>query len=517
MPQLLANWVNNSPCPSSIEESQSDTASPHFLPVTNPACGSVIAHVPLSSTTDVNMAVASAQTAYESWSARTIKDRVQILIRFHQLVIKHSQKLADLIVMEHGKTFGEAMGEIAKGNETVEYAMSMPQISQGKTLEVSRGVHCSDLRKSLGVVVSIVPFNFPFMVPMWTLPIAVASGNTMVIKPSEKVPLTMCFVMELLKEAGLPDGVVNLVHGTAKVVNQLVDHPNVKAVTFVGTSTVAELIYKRGGLLNKRVIALGGAKNHLVAYSDRNLEMASNDIVASFTGCAGQRCMAASVLLTIGPQPDLLELLVAKSAAFKPGQAKGEVKVMGPVIDAASKSKILSYIKRSEESGARILLDGRTGHWESASAASTTADVGGTNGEISLQDGYWIGPTIILHTSKEDAALHDEIFGPVLSILQVASKEDAIAIENACEYGNAASIYTCDGGVAEWFSKRFSAGMIGVNIGVPVPREPFSFGGIGKSRFGWGDITGDSAVEFFSERRKVTTKWTLPTEQSWLS
>ncbi|KAH6564294.1 hypothetical protein BASA60_010376 [Batrachochytrium salamandrivorans] len=482
MPQLLANWVNNSPCPSSIEESQSDTASPHFLPVTNPACGSVIAHVPLSSTTDVNMAVASAQTAYESWSARTIKDRVQILIRFHQLVIKHSQKLADLIVMEHGKTFGEAMGEIAKGNETVEYAMSMPQISQGKTLEVSRGVHCSDLRKSLGVVVSIVPFNFPFMVPMWTLPIAVASGNTMVIKPSEKVPLTMCFVMELLKEAGLPDGVVNLVHGTAKVVNQLVDHPNVKAVTFVGTSTVAELIYKRGGLLNKRVIALGGAKNHLVAYSDRNLEMASNDIVASFTGCAGQRCMAASVLLTIGPQPDLLELLVAKSAAFKPGQAKGEVKVMGPVIDAASKSKILSYIKRSEESGARILLDGRTGHWESASAASTTADVGGYQ-----------------------------------CILQVASKEDAIAIENACEYGNAASIYTCDGGVAEWFSKRFSAGMIGVNIGVPVPREPFSFGGIGKSRFGWGDITGDSAVEFFSERRKVTTKWTLPTEQSWLS
>ncbi|KAH9270503.1 hypothetical protein BASA83_007315 [Batrachochytrium salamandrivorans] len=479
MPQLLANWVNNSPCPSSIEESQSDTASPHFLPVTNPACGSVIAHVPLSSTTDVNMAVASAQTAYESWSARTIKDRVQILIRFHQLVIKHSQKLADLIVMEHGKTFGEAMGEIAKGNETVEYAMSMPQISQGKTLEVSRGVHCSDLRKSLGVVVSIVPFS-RLSVYGSNVDASYCSciGEHNGYKPSEKVPLTMCFVMELLKEAGLPDGVV--IWSTALL--KLVDHPNVKAVTFVGTSTVAELIYKRGGLLNKRVIALGGAKNHLVAYSDRNLEMASNDIVASFTGCAGQRCMAASVLLTIGPQPDLLELLVAKSAAFKPGQAKGEVKVMGPVIDAASKSKILSYIKRSEESGARILLDGRTGHWESASAASTTADVGGYQ-----------------------------------CILQVASKEDAIAIENACEYGNAASIYTCDGGVAEWFSKRFSAGMIGVNIGVPVPREPFSFGGIGKSRFGWGDITGDSAVEFFSERRKVTTKWTLPTEQSWLS
>ncbi|KAJ8328020.1 hypothetical protein QVD99_006251 [Batrachochytrium dendrobatidis] len=506
-PQVLSNWVNNKPVVAA-NPAVNDTLC--FLPVTSPATGSVIAHVPLSTVEDVDAAVLSAQTSYESWSSRTVKDRVQILVRFHQLVIKHSKKLAELIMLEHGKTFTEAMGEISKGNETVEYAMSMPQVSQGKILEVSRGVHCHDVRKPLGVVVSIVPFNFPFMVPMWTLPIAIASGNSMVIKPSEKVPLTMSFTMELLKEAGLPDGVVNLVHGTARVVNQLVDHPCVKAVTFVGTSLVAELIYKHGSNLNKRVLALGGAKNHLVAYPDRNLDMAANDIVASFTGCAGQRCMAASVLLTIGVQSDLVAAIVKKASALKPGQAEGCSEIMGPVIDKASYTKISSYIQKSIDSGAQILIDGRTGQWDPQSPDAKLP-------HPSMSSGFWLGPTIILHKTKTDAALHDEIFGPVLSIYQVATKEEAIQIENESPYGNAACIYTKDGGVAEWFVKRFMAGMVGVNIGVPVPREPFSFGGIGKSRFGWGDITGDSAIEFFTERRKVTTKWTLPTEQSWMS
>lgn len=244
-------------------------------------------------------------------------------------MIKNKEKLADLIVLEHGKTKEEALAEIAKGNETVEYAISLPQVAIGNYLEVSRGVTCTDSKKPLGVVCSIVPFNFPFMVPHWTLPIAIACGNTLIIKPSEKVPLTMTFVMELLKESGLPDGVVNLIHGTAPVVQQLCDHPDVKALTFVGTTKVAEILSHRCRNLNKRILALGGAKNHLVAWPDCNLEMASSDVVASFTGCSGQRCMAASVLLTIGQQQELLDLIVKKAASIEPGQ-EGKL-AMGPV------------------------------------------------------------------------------------------------------------------------------------------------------------------------------------------
>ncbi|RKO84079.1 Aldehyde/histidinol dehydrogenase, partial [Blyttiomyces helicus] len=466
-----------------------------FLPVTSPATGATIAFVPLSRKADVDLAVVSAKKAFESWSKRTVKDRVQILIRFHQLVIAHKDELADLIVLEHGKNRTEALADIAKGNETVEYALSLPQLIGGRNLEVSRGVYCSDLRKPLGVVASIVPFNFPFMVPFWTLPIAIATGNTLVLKPSEKVPLTMSRTVELLAAAGLPEGVVNLVNGGAEAAVAIVDHPDVQAVTFVGTTHVAEIISKRARNLNKRALCLGGAKNHLVASPDCNIDMAALDIVSSFTGCAGQRCMAASVLLTIGSQPALLEAIIIKASALIAGQSHGEV---GPVIDGASLSKILRYITEAEQDGAKILLDGR--HWAKE-----------------RKEGFWVGPTVILHTNRADKALHDEIFGPVLSIFVCQSKEEAIEIENGNPYGNAACIYTSNGGVAEWFTKRFSAGMLGVNIGVPVPREPFSFGGINASKFGDFDITGDGGVEFFTSRRKITQKWAPPEEKSWLS
>ncbi|KAI8928610.1 Aldehyde/histidinol dehydrogenase [Entophlyctis helioformis] len=497
--KTLCNWVDNTPAAS---------ATTHTLPVTSPATGAVIAHVPVSLPADVEAAVASASKAFESWSARTVKDRVQILIRFHQLVVAHTDELADLIVLEHGKTKQEAVAEIAKGNETVEYAISMPQLVAGRILEVSRGVTCSDSRRPLGVVVSIVPFNFPFMVPMWTLPIAIALGNTFILKPSEKVPLTMTRVMELLARAGLPAGVVNLVNGTAPVVHQLIDHADVRAVTFVGTSAVAESVSKRGRNLNKRVLALGGAKNHLVANPDCDIDMASTDIVASFTGCAGQRCMAASVLLTIGDQPELLASIVRKASAIVPGQhadpaVQPPAHIMGPVIDTASRDRILKYINESVSAGATLLLDGRS--W--LAGASPAAPSNGT----------YIGPTILHHHTASDAALHDEIFGPVLSVLTVPSRAAALAIETANPYGNAACIYTQSGAVAQWFAARFTAAMVGVNIGVPVPREPFSFGGMRASRFGDSDITGDGGIEFFSERRKVTTKWGVPAEASWMS
>ncbi|KAJ3302129.1 hypothetical protein HDV03_005420 [Kappamyces sp. JEL0829] len=463
------------------------------LPVTNPATGAVICRVPLSTSSQVNQAVMSAKKAFEEW-------RVQYLIRYHQLVVKNKEKLADLIVLEHGKTREEAYGDIAKGNETVEYALSLPQLILGNVLEVSRGVTCQDIRRPHGVVASIVPFNFPFMVPHWTLPIAIATGNTMIIKPSEKVPMTMSFVMRLLKEAGLPAGVVNLVHGTAPVVQSLCDHPDVKAVTFVGTTKVAELLSHRCRQLNKRVLALGGAKNHLVAAPDCNIEMASSDIVASFSGCSGQRCMAASVLLTIGDQKELIGAVVRKAGAITPGQ--GGKNTMGPVIDKPSLDKILSYINDSEKGGAKILLDGRL--WLK-------------NAKLQASGGFWVGPTVILHTNKADKALHHEIFGPVISVFAVRTKEEAILVENANPYGNAACIYTSTGATADWFTKRFSAGMVGVNIGVPVPREPFSFGGINDSKFGDFDITGDGGLEFFTQRRKITTKWAPPQNADWMS
>jgi malonate-semialdehyde dehydrogenase (acetylating)/methylmalonate-semialdehyde dehydrogenase len=313
----------------------------------------------------------------------------------------------------------------------------------------------------VGVVVSIVPFNFPFMVPFWTLPIALAMGNVVVIKPSEKVPLTMMKAMDIFREAGLPDGVVNLVNGTRETVEFLVDSPSVKAVTFVGTSAVARSLAHRARLLvcslpshqDKRVIALGGAKNHLVAARDCNIEMTSSDVVASFSGCSGQRCMAASVLLLIGEQTELVDAIVKKAECILPGDGSRE---MGPVIDCASRDRIIAYIDEAEAGGAKILLDGRK--W-------------------GKKEGWWVGPTVIMH-GKRDKAMKDEIFGPVLSVFVVASKDEAVEIENESEYGNAACIYTQDGGVAEWFVKRFSAGMCGVNIGVPVPREPFSFGGL---------------------------------------
>jgi malonate-semialdehyde dehydrogenase (acetylating)/methylmalonate-semialdehyde dehydrogenase len=374
---------------------------------------------------------------------------------------------------------------VAKGNETVEYACSLPQLAQGNVLKVSSAVTCEDRRDPLGVIASIVPFNFPFMVPMWTVPIALVMGNTVVLKPSEKVPLTMHRVAKLFEEAGFPPGVFNMVQGTREAVESLIDHPSVKAVTFVGSSPVAKIVNNRCRDLGKRCTALGGAKNHLVALPDCDVEGAASDICASFAGCAGQRCMAASVLMLDGEQDGLLNSLIEKASKVEAGSKPGQ---MGPVIDTVSYQNIISYIEAAEKDGAKILLDGRA--WK-------------------RDEGNWVGPTIILHSSPKDKTMTDEVFGPVLSIYVVSSWEEAIMIENSNPFGNAASIYTTNGGNAEWFTSKFRASMLGVNIGVPVPREPFSFGGLygTKSKYGDMDITGDAAMEFFSNRIKITSKW----------
>lgn len=333
------------------------------------------------------------------------------------------------------------------------------------------------------------------MVPFWTIGHAIGTGNTIIVKPSEKVPLTIARVAEIWKEVGLPDGVFNVVHGTADAVNALVDHPLVKCVTFVGTTRIAELLSKRARNMNKRCLALGGAKNHLVAAPDCNPDMTAQDVVNSFTGCTGQRCMAASVLLTIGERQDLLDLIVKKASALSAGSEKDQ---MGPVIDLTSKERILKYIDEAETKyGAKVLFDGRS--W------------------AKKDKGFWVGPTVLLCKSPSDPAMKEEIFGPVISIYQCKTAEEAINIENSSPYGNAACIYTESGKTAEWFLERFGAAMLGCNIGVPVPREPFSFGGTKASKFGDFDITGDGAIDLFTVRRKITTKWVKPEKQTWLS
>jgi len=465
-----------------------------YIDVECPRDGKSIGRVAVSDARDVEKAVAAATEAFKVWGSMTVKARALVVMKLHSLIEQHAEELAQIIMQEHGKNYVEAMGDVAKGNETVEYACSLPQLVQGKLLEVGTGVFCQDTRRPLGVVASIVPFNFPLMVPLWTLPIAVACGNCLIVKPSEKVPLTLTKMTELFTLAGFPKGVINIVQGMKDAVEAIIDHPAVKAVSFVGSTKVAEAVAHRGRMLNKRVLALGGAKNHLVTMPDCNMEMAAQDIVNSYTGCTGQRCMAASVLLTVGKQPDLIKLIVEKSKVLKPGSQNRE---LGPVIDSFSLQRITRYIDEAEKAGTKILLDGRG--W-------TTEN----------KQGYWIGPTILQHSNHMDPAMRDEIFGPVLSIYECSSPDEALAIQQGNPYGNAAAVYTSSGETALWFTQRFSAGMLGVNIGVPVPREPFSFGGINASKFGDMDITGDGGVEFFSQRIKVTTKWNPPEKRTWM-
>jgi malonate-semialdehyde dehydrogenase (acetylating) / methylmalonate-semialdehyde dehydrogenase len=466
-----------------------EPSSKQYMDVLNPSSNEVIGRVGLSTAKDVDDAVSAATKAFPSWKAMTIKQRTTIMLKFHSLIQQHAQELADIIVMENGKNITEALADVAKGNETVEWACNLPHVAAGNILRVSGNVVCQDRREPLGVVSCIVPFNFPFMVPMWTTPIALVMGNTVVLKPSEKVPLTMKRVAALIEEAGFPPGVFNMVQGSRETVEALIDHPQIQAVTFVGSSPVAKIVSHRCRALSKRCNALGGAKNHLVAIDDCDVDGAASDIVVSFAGCAGQRCMAASVLLTVGHQPQLVDAIVSKASMIEPGNGPGQ---MGPVIDVASYKKIVSYIEAAEKDGAKILLDGRANEKYQSKTS-----------------GNWIGPTIILHSSSSDKTMCEEVFGPVLSIYVASSWEEAIQIENASPFGNAASVYTTNGGNAEWFTSRFNSAMLGINIGIPVPREPFQFGGLygTQSKYGDMDITGMGGMEFFSNRIKITSKW----------
>lgn len=470
-----------------------DSSAGDSLDVVSPLDGNLLSQVPLSSLNELNAAVASAKSAFDGWSHTTIKDRSQVFFRYRSLLEKHLDELTALVSEENGKTWDEAKAEVEKSIELTEFACSMPQLVAGEILEVSKGVECRTEHFPLGVVASIVPFNFPLMVPNWTMPNALVLGNTMIMKPSELVPLSCQRMAELLKEAGLPDGVFNVVNGGKETVEAICDHPDIEAISFVGSTKVAKLVYQRSTNALKRCIALGGAKNHLFVLPDANPTMTATNVTASMTGCAGQRCMAASAMLAVGNVDPIIDQICEEARKIVPG------KNLGAVISQAAKERIEGYISEAEKAGARILVDGR--------GATVDGKEGGT----------YVGPTVIDGVTPDMSVAREEIFGPVISIMHTDTLDEAIKIENENPYGNAAAVFTQSGGVARYVMEHASAGMIGVNIGVPVPREPFSFGGWNDSRFGANDITGRSSIEFWTKLKKTTTKWNPEAGINWMS
>jgi malonate-semialdehyde dehydrogenase (acetylating)/methylmalonate-semialdehyde dehydrogenase len=464
-----------------------------YLPVMNPGIGKQIARVPLSTAAQVDAAVVSARAAFPAWSGLPIKERAQILFRYRALLEKNAQDLSQLVHEENGKTLSEAMAEVDKSIEVTEFACSMPQLATGEILEVSRGVECRIDRYPVGVVASITPFNFPNMVPNWTIPNSLVLGNTVILKPSEQVPLSSLRIAELLKEAGLPDGAFNIVHGGQAAVEALCDHPGIDALTFVGSTRVARVVYVRAAAHLKRALCLGGAKNHLIVLPDAHIEMTASNVAASMTGCAGQRCMAASAMVAVGQVDSIIEKLCEEARKIVPG------KNLGAIISRQAKERIERYITEAEQQGARVLVDGRN------------CVVAGK------EAGFYVGPTVIDYVRPEMRIAQEEVFGPVLAILRVDTVDEALKIENSSPYGNAASVFTQSGGMARYVVERASAGMIGVNIGVPVPREPFSFGGWNESKFGSGDITGKSSIEFLTRLKKTTIKWNPESRVNWMS
>jgi len=463
------------------------------MDVLSPINGEVISKVLLSKKNDLDAAVESAKKAFPAWSATPIKERVQIFYRYRNLMEKHMDELSYITHLENGKTIDEARAEVEKSIELTEFACSLPQLIGGEILEVSKGVECRIDHAPLGVVASIAPFNFPHMVPHWTIPNAIALGNCMILKPSEQVPITSSYIADMLKEAGLPDGVFNVVNGDKDIVEAICDHPGIAAVSFVGSTKVAKIVYIRSTGTLKRCVSLGGAKNHLIVMPDANVAMTASNVAASMSGCAGQRCMAASAMVGVGPIDHIVEKLVEEAKKIVPG------KNLGSVISKEAKERIERYITEAEKLGAKVLVDGRN---------AVVADNEG---------GFYVGPTVIDYVTPDMAIAKEEVFGPVIAILRTDSLEEAMKIENSSNYGNAASVFTQNGSFARYVMEHASAGMIGVNIGVPVPREPFSFGGWNESKFGTSDITGKSSIEFWTQLKKTSIKWNAEAKTNWMS
>ena len=469
-------------------------ASGRELDVVSPYTGTPIGRVRLSTEADVDRAVRAAHAAWPDWRRTPLRERVEPLLALRGLILAQVEELADVVAAESGKTPAEAKAGVLRGIEVIDFAASLVSSDPGGALDVSRGVSCEYRRDPLGVVVGITPFNFPAMVPMWMFPIALTVGNAFVLKPSEKVPMAASYLGELATRAGYPPGIFSVVHGDKLAVEALCQHPLTQAVGFVGSSDVAQRVYGSAAAAGKRALCLGGAKNQLIVAPDADPALAVRSIVDSFTGCAGQRCMAGSLLIAVGDADRLIAQVRDAAASIALGTS------MGALIDSAAKQRLEDAIGRAEREGAQVLLDGRS--------PKVPAEYSGGN---------WLGPTILDRVTPSMHCAQSELFGPVLSVIRVPTLDAALGIEQDNPYGNATSIFTSSGAAARLLSERATSGMIGVNIGVPVPREPFSFGGTKRSKFGHGDITGPSAVDFWTDLKKITTKWAAQSDATWMS
>lgn len=464
--------------------------------VFNPSTGQVIAHVPLCDPQETAAVVAAAAGALPGWSATPVVERARVMFKFRDLVEQHYEELAALVTREHGKTLPEARAEVQRGLEMVEFACGVPNMLMGDTLpNIAAEVDAETMRHPVGVCVGITPYNFPFMVPLWMFPVALVCGNTFVLKPSEKVPLSSVRLGELLIEAGLPDGVFNIVHGDRHCVDALLENPQVAAISFVGSTAVAKYIYEMGTKNGKRVQAAGGAKNHLIIMPDANLDQSVKALAASAYGCAGQRCMAGSVAVAVGKVADpLVEGLCDHAGSLRVGPSDGNENVdMGPLITRDHVNRVSGYLDIATDEGAKVALDGRSDFDE---------------------EGFLLGPSVVDQVKPQMRLAQEEIFGPVLSVVRADDLESALAIGRNCPYGNGASIFTNDGYAARQFKLHFNAGMIGINVGVPAPMAWFPFTGWNQSFFGDLHIQGTESVHFYTRQKMTLTRWFRSADES---
>ncbi|QGZ41388.1 malonate-semialdehyde dehydrogenase (acetylating)/methylmalonate-semialdehyde dehydrogenase [Pseudoduganella flava] len=468
-----------------------DTRGGRYGDVYNPALGEPVARVALGTADEVAAAVQAAHDAFPAWADTPPLARARILARYLQLCQQHTEEFAAMLTREHGKTLADARGEVARGIEVVEFALGIPQLLKGEfTDQIARGIDAWSMRQPLGVVAGITPFNFPVMVPMWMFPIALACGNTFILKPSERDPSPSLLHAQLLKEAGLPDGVFNVVQGDKVVVDALLDHPQVQAVSFVGSTPIAEYIYAKGTASGKRVQALGGAKNHMVVMPDADMDMAVDALMGAAFGSAGERCMAISVVVAIGDAGDkLVAALERRTAALKVRDGAAEDAEMGPVVTLAAKQRIERLIGEGVEQGARLVVDGR-------------------NYRVAERpNGFFVGGTLFDHVTEDMTIYKEEIFGPVLCVMRLPDVGSAVELINRNEYGNGVAVFTRDGGVAREFVRQIQAGMVGVNVPLPVPMAFNSFGGWKRSLFGDHHAYGPEGVRFYTRHKAVMQRW----------
>ncbi|MEV4729511.1 CoA-acylating methylmalonate-semialdehyde dehydrogenase [Saccharopolyspora sp. NPDC049426] len=479
-----------------IDGKHADGTSGRHGTVTDPATGEATGQVPLASVPEVDTAVSAAAKAFESWGTASLAKRTQVMFQYRELVNAHRDEIAELITAQHGKVHSDALGEIARGLEIVELACGIPQLLKGETsTQVSTRVDVESIRQPVGVVAGITPFNFPAMVPMWMFPVALACGNTFVLKPSEKDPSATLRLVELAHEAGVPDGVLNVVHGDKTAVDRLLEHPDVDAVSFVGSTPIAKHVHDTAGAHGKRVQALGGAKNHMLVLPDADLDQAADAAVSAAYGSAGERCMAVSVVVAVDPIGDeLVGKIADRARALTIGPGNDPASEMGPLITAEHRDKVASYVPRAREQGAEVVVDG------------TGLVVEGHEG------GFFTGVSLVDQVTPEMDVYADEIFGPVLAVVRAKNYQEALTLINRSRWGNGTAIFTRDGGAARRFQMEVRAGMVGVNVPIPVPVGYHSFGGWKDSLFGDHHIYGNDGVHFYTRGKVITTRWPDPSD-----